>query len=77
MNLNDKFQNPNVEFWYYWCPSIHEKNVMLFPIQKGGFFTRSIKTRGWAEAHIEYAAQPILQFDAEIVKKAPFWMETN
>jgi hypothetical protein len=55
-----------------------KKNVMLFPIQKGGFFARSRKTRGWAEAYIEYAAQPIPQFDAEIYppsagcEKGPF-----
>ena len=28
------------------------------------FFTRSRKIRGWAEAYIEYAAQPAPQFDA-------------
>ena len=45
-NLNDKFQNPKVEFWSYWCPSIYEKNVMLFPVQKGGFFNKIKENKG-------------------------------
>ena len=31
----------------------------------------------YAEAYDGYAAQGILQIDAEIVKKSRFWRETN
>ena len=31
----------------------------------------------YAEAYDGYAAQGILQIDAEIVKKSHFWMETT
>ena len=46
-------------------------------MQKLVIFSRSRKSRNYAEAYKMYAAQAIPQIDAEIAKKGNFWMETK
>jgi hypothetical protein len=49
---------------------------LIFQFRIGQFFARSRKSRNYAEAYKWYAAQVILQIDAEIAEKGHFCMET-
>jgi len=60
------------------CPSTNQFWVLAsFQSRNEIFFTRSRKSRDYAEAYNRYAAQEIPQIDVEIVKKSHLWMGTD
>ena len=53
------------------------KSTEQFPIQKCEFFCKFKNIEKLRGSQVSWAAQVILQIDAEIVKKGNFWMETT